>query len=206
MNLSPRVLATVLLAIASPWAAAASTVDLTVKGLIVPSACTPTLSNAGTIDHGKISFKDLNPTTPTNLKAQTIDLAVACDAQTLMALQTTDNRADSGIHGGYGIGLVNGNQKLGYFNLTIAKAVADTVAADFVYSLDGDRWFWQDINDAWIANYMIAPSLTTFAAPIPVQNLSAMLTVYTIINRSDALPGGTEIPIDGSATLTVRYL
>lgn len=206
MNLSPRVLATVLLAIASPWAAAASTVDLTVKGLIVPSACTPTLSNAGTIDHGKISFKDLNPTTPTPLKAQTIDLGVVCDAQTLMALQATDNRADSSIHGGYGIGLVNGSQKLGYYNLTIGKSVADSVPADFVTSVDGDRWMWQDINDAWMPSYLVAPSLTTVAAPIPVQNLTATVSVYTTINRSDTLPGGADIPIDGSATLTVRYL
>ena len=44
---------------------AASTVDLAVKGLIVPSACTPTLSGGGIIDHGKISAKDLRPNNPT---------------------------------------------------------------------------------------------------------------------------------------------
>ncbi|MCT7000040.1 hypothetical protein M1739_25990, partial [Salmonella enterica subsp. enterica serovar Abaetetuba] len=45
---------------------AASTVDLTVKGLIVPSACMPSLS-AETIDVGRVSVKDINQDTRTQL-------------------------------------------------------------------------------------------------------------------------------------------
>ena len=34
---------------------AASSVDLTVKGLITPSACAPSLSSGGLVDHGKVA-------------------------------------------------------------------------------------------------------------------------------------------------------
>jgi type 1 fimbria pilin len=48
-------------------AIAASSVDLTVKGSITPSACTPLLSSGGVADFGKISVKDLRPDNPTYL-------------------------------------------------------------------------------------------------------------------------------------------
>lgn len=53
--------ATALISVA-PFAVAASSTDLTVTGVITPQACTPSLSNGGIIDNGKISAKDLNLT------------------------------------------------------------------------------------------------------------------------------------------------
>ena len=51
--------ATLLLIGAGPvWAA--SSQDLTVKGVITPSACAPVVSGGGTVDFGKVSVKDLN--------------------------------------------------------------------------------------------------------------------------------------------------
>lgn len=207
MNLFPRTFVLCLLAASSPWAAAASTVDLTVKGLITPSACTPQLSNAGTVDHGKIAFRDLNPTSLTQLPRVGLQVNVDCDAQTLMALQATDNRVGSGAHGSYGLSLINGTTKLGFFQMTIANVVADNAVVEAIYSIDGSSdWMWQDPDTAWMPDYFIAPSLSTAKAPIPVQNLSADVVVYTYINRSDSLPGSEEITLDGSATITVRYL
>ena len=57
---------------------AASTVDLTVKGLIVPSACMPSLS-ANTVDVGRISVKDLNQDTRTQLTPATLQLGIDCE-------------------------------------------------------------------------------------------------------------------------------
>lgn len=48
---------------------AASSVDLSVKGLITPSACTPSLP--GDVDFGKIAAKDLNIDTSTALERKT---------------------------------------------------------------------------------------------------------------------------------------
>ena len=60
MKLTLKALATALLISASAAAMAASSVDLSVKGVITPNACTPSLSGGGVVDYGKISAKDLN--------------------------------------------------------------------------------------------------------------------------------------------------
>ena len=93
---------------------AASTVDLAVKGLIVPSACTPSLSSGGIIDHGKISAKDLRPDNPTLIGTHTMTIAVICDGAIPFALNSIDNRADSALmREVFGLGFINGTQKLG---------------------------------------------------------------------------------------------
>ena len=105
-------IAGVLIGCAFP-AFAASTVDLTVKGLIVPSACTPTLS-ANTVDVGRVSVKDLNQEAETWLTPTTLQLGIDCESATLFAMQTTDNRADSGSNfTAYGIGKTNLGERIG---------------------------------------------------------------------------------------------
>lgn len=105
---------------------AASTTELTVTGMITPSACTPSLS--GNVNYGKISIKDLDPNTPTHLDPITIRLNVLCDAATLIALRGTDNRSGSStILDGYGLGLTSNNVKIGNFTLSLENAVADNV-------------------------------------------------------------------------------
>lgn len=69
MNKSLTLACTALLLASTAPAFAASSVDLTVKGLITPSACTPNLP--GTVDFGKISAKDLNQDSQTQLEAKT---------------------------------------------------------------------------------------------------------------------------------------
>ena len=95
MNSLLKTALTASLLVASVNAVAASSVDLTVKGLITPSACTPALSNSGSVDYGKISAKDLKLDNPTFLVMQALQLTVTCDAATLMALDANDNRAGS---------------------------------------------------------------------------------------------------------------
>lgn len=82
MNIAFKSLATTALLIASAHTFAASSVDLTVKGLITPSACTPALSGGGTVDYGKISAKDLKADQQTFLPTQIVQFSVTCDAAT----------------------------------------------------------------------------------------------------------------------------
>ena len=51
---------------------AASSLDLTVKGIITPSACAPVVSGGGNVDFGKVSVKDLNADTYTDLPRETM--------------------------------------------------------------------------------------------------------------------------------------
>ena len=63
--------ALISLALLSGTAHAASTVELTVKGLITPMACTPLLSGGGLVDFGKISRNDL-----IHVKTDVLDIAI----------------------------------------------------------------------------------------------------------------------------------
>lgn len=122
MNTVLKSLTAATLLLGSAHVLAASSVDLTVKGLITPSACTPTLSNGGAVDYGKISAKDLKVDQQTFLDSQTVQFTVTCDAATLMAMEAKDNREGSDANNDemeFGLGLINGTEKLGGMELRL---------------------------------------------------------------------------------------
>lgn len=203
-----------LLLAAAGQAVGASSVDLTVTGLITPAACTPALSAGGVVDHGKISRKDLNIGTPTALPVATLQLSVSCDASTLIAIKGRDNRAGSSAETGtgqpnYGLGLVNGDRKVGWYMLKTANGQADGVERPVIESSNGTSW-----SDAthpgliWQVNGMrtLSASTGSDAAPLPMQVMTLDILVETMIARRDSLPATQEVPMDGSATLEVVYL
>ncbi|SFB02072.1 Protein of unknown function [Pseudomonas simiae] len=188
---------------------AASTVELAVVGVITPSACTPTLSGNGLVDHGKLSAKDLNLTTATNLPTARLQFNVDCEAQTLFALRTIDNRAGSSTSSyGYGLGLINNLQKIGTFWISLRSPVADNVAAEPIESLDGVSW--RPIDDVmWQSQYLAAfgdGSTGQNRKPIPLKNVIVDLLVDTQIAAANSLDLSNEVLIDGSTTIEVKYL
>ena len=205
MNTRLTTLAVSALLLSSANAFAASSVDLTVKGLIVPSACTPSLSGGGMIDHGKVSAKDLNPDRGTAIGVHTLSMTVDCDAPIQFALHPIDNRAASGLTTDFGLGFINETQKLGHFSLTWRGMVADGVTVQPIASMDqGKTWysekFWEP------SMYMAAASMSDDTQPLPIQNLRVDLEVLTIINAAASLDLSNEVTIDGSATVEVKYL
>lgn len=185
---------------------AASSVDLTVKGLIVPSACTPSLSGGGVIDHGKISAKDLNPDNPTSIGNHTLVMAVNCDAAIQFALHSIDNRASSSITSNYGLGFINDTQKLGGYSLTLANPIAeDGVVVQAIASNDqGNTWFKETFWDPGL--YMSVAAMDDDSQPMAVKDLRVDLQVNTFIMGTAGLDLSNEVTIDGSATLEVKYL
>lgn len=186
---------------------AASSVDLTVKGLITPSACEPTLSNGGVVDIGKISAKDLYADRSTSLAKQTLQLTVTCDAATLMALEAKDNREGSDYEnyiGAYGLGFINTTEKLGAMELRILNPVADGVSIRMIGSDDGGlTWY----NSRYFArDNILSAANTGIDAPIPVQLFTGDLIIQPTIAPTSGLTLTNEVAIDGSATLTVKYL
>lgn len=184
---------------------AASSIDLTVRGLITPSACTPSLSNGGVHDLGKIASKDLNVETYTRLEKHTMQLDVTCEAPTLLALENKDNRAGSEFDegGGFGLGMINGNEKLGVLSATLASSMADGVAARTINAWMDGAWM---AGDFVLPGYLISVANATTLAPMPVQHWTADLILAPIIAATKTLTLDNEAPIDGSVTLTVRYL
>jgi type 1 fimbria pilin len=200
----------------SPLAMADSTVELTVKGLITPVACTPTLSAGGLVDFGKISQQDLNLTTGTRLPAKSLNLSVDCNGPVRYALRMRDNRdgtahVNSEIY--YGMGLDNSGNKIGVYSVSFdpKQTVADTLPG--LYGTEsttgGVAWRTSNRNPIDIG----ARSLLGFtdlegstAGPSAIQTLTSTLTLEAVINAKQNLDLSTDIPLDGSGTLEVVYL
>ncbi|MBN2993688.1 DUF1120 domain-containing protein [Pseudomonas cedrina subsp. fulgida] len=206
MRITFTTLSVALLLAGSGGAFAASSVDLSVKGSITPSACTPGLSNGGLVDIGKLSAKDLNADRMTRIKEQTLQLSVTCDAPTLMALESKDNRPGSEYdnRGNFGLGLINDTEKLGSMELSLLSPVADGVPVRTIESYDnGATW----AGNMWLMpDNLLSVANTTTAAPIAVQLMTAELRINSLIAPTNTLTLDNEVAIDGSVTLTVKYL
>lgn len=207
MNTSFQSLIAIVLLIGTGTAMAASSVDLTVRGLITPSACEPSVSNGGVADIGKIAAKDLSADQETYLPYQYLQLAVRCDAATLMAVEAKDNREGSSYDDNtmrFGLGLINGAEKLGSMELRVVDPVADGVTPWMIGSQDG--------GSTWIREHyfkrdnILSVGTTGIAAPIPVLQFTSNLRIQPIIAPTNGLTLDNEVAIDGSATLTVKYL
>lgn len=186
----------------APAAFAASTV----KGLITPSACTPMLSGGGMVDYGKIPTSDLNLDCPTVLDSHTLQLSVSCDASALFALDLIDNRANSAPTSiTYGLGLINGTEKLGWYTIKLRNPIADGMEVQPIISRDQGKTWYRD--NLWEPGMFVSiASMDDNSQPRPVQDLKMELVVSTTIARTDGLDLSNEVSIDGSATLVVRYL
>jgi len=210
MKLTLNALATALLISTSASAVAASTVDLTVKGVITPNACEPSLSGNGVVDYGKISAKDLNLTTITELPRTTLQLQINCEGKTLYAFNGTDNRAGSAPYAFmYGLGQINDAQKLGGYSLLLNSAVGDNVAITPLQSHDNGASWMEMYEDSSIGPMDLAgfgDRTTGVWLPIPIQQLTTNLEINAFIARADGLDLSDEHPIDGSATFEVKYL
>lgn len=188
-------------------AAADSAVDLTVKGRITPSACQPAITNGGAIDHGKLSAKDLNIETLTILPEYRLQLSIRCEGPTLLALNTVDNRAGSALEPSlHGLGLVNGSEKLGNLTFSLADPVSESGSMrPIVSSNNGATW----MSGSHLTHGLLT-AVTSMGSPASVPTafttLDATLVFYTQIAPANTLTLTQEVPLDGHATLQVKYL
>ncbi|KRP62250.1 DUF1120 domain-containing protein [Pseudomonas trivialis] len=188
-------------------AVAASSVDLTVRGIITPSACEPALSNGGAVDIGKLSAKDLKVDKPTFLPYQTLQLTVTCDAATLMALEPKDNRDGSEYANDasvFGFGMINDSEKLGGMELTLLNATADGVASRVISSRNNGT-SWTAI-PSFEKGSILSVAASDVNTPTPVRLMTANVRILPIIAPAAGLTLNNEVAIDGSVTLTVKYL
>ena len=216
MNHCVKVLIATLLASASPYALAASAVDLTVTGNISPAACTPNLSNNGLVDYGKFSHQDLSVDKRTQLRDKTLDLTIQCDAPMRFGLLMRDNREGSALVNSqiyYGLNLDNSNNKIGVYSLHFDPANTTVDAWSQVYRTDSTTGglAWSPSNSRTIAiaarSYLgFVDVVGSTAGPIAIQNLTSRVTVETVIAPTRDLDLSTEVLLDGSATLDVVYL
>lgn len=200
-----------LLAMISP-AFAASSVDLTVKGLITPSACTPAMSQGGVADYGKIAVKDLQENQATALPATTLQLSVSCESATLFALNGVDNRAGSSSSPNdysYGLGFINETERVGDYVIILQNYLADSLQVSKLASRDNGATWSENSEDAiWMRGRLTAFGNDSSGnwAPIAITTLTSDLIIHPSIAATSGLTLTQEQPIDGSATLEMRYL
>ncbi len=198
-----RLLVTLMFA---PSVFAASTADMTLKGLIIPNACQPLISSGGIVDFGKMSAKQLNADQPTTLPGQHILLSVRCEGPTFFTLNTIDNRAGSSANHNdwHGLGMTPEGEKLGGSAFHLHTPMADGAPVHTITSTDGGA--------TWQANDMLSHSMLTAVAmadglvPIAVSSLDAEIRLHTHIAPASGLTLTDEVPVDGHATVQVKYL
>lgn len=201
-----------------PLALAASTVDLTVSGTLVPASCTPVLS-AATVNFGKLSSADLLRDTPTAFLGGQLQstLKVNCDAATLYGIRGIDNRADTvgnrWYMTPYGLGLTPAGEKLGAHFLEILP-VRSTIdgkpAFVTVGNAAGTSWGASGPDNRGIRNYGELLGFTDTAGvttgPIPIKDAEYGLTHYLVFAAANTLTLTDEVALDGSAVIEVVYL
>ena len=64
----------------APFTAQAASVDLTVTGTVIPTACIPAFASGTNVDLGRIYSAALDPIAQNDLPPRDITLKVACDA------------------------------------------------------------------------------------------------------------------------------
>lgn len=207
MNRRLSLLTAALLLIGASSAFASST-DLSVTGIITPSACTPSLTAGGIADHGKLSVKDLAPDAHTYLPHAILVLAVNCEAPTMFAISPIDNRAGTGTAARqFGLGLINTSEKLGHFRVIPRNVMADTVEAQAILSNDSGKTWEKEGVDFWGANNIWGvAAVGPVTVPIPIKDLLLDLQVQTGIAPTDDLTLTDEVDIDGSVVLQLVYL
>lgn len=203
-----RLLALLYLLSTGPLALAASSIELNVTGLITPSACTPTLSADGVVDHGQVPARSLNQFEYSALPTQALDMTVSCNEPVLFVLVGVDNRADSSLGPGFYYGLGTNvhapTERLGTVSLAFREVMGDGERVLVLASSNqGLTWFPE--SNAYPNTYMGFAHPGTLV-PEPHRLLTATLQINTSINAAAYLTLKQEVPLDGSIVLDLRYL
>lgn len=200
----------------TPVAIAASTVDLTVGGSIVPSSCTPALT-APNLYFGKLAAKDLNQDLPTRIGGdKTQILTIDCQLPTRYALRGIDNRADSVGNGSYaapyGLGLTANNEKIGahYFSIVPNNSIIDNALPyATVGNASGTSWSISGVTERAIRNNgeLLGFNLSSSSGgPVAIKVGLFTLKSLIVIAPAKSLTLDSDVTLDGAATIEVVYL
>lgn len=219
MKAMKTLIASAVLCSLMPSAFAASTVDMTVGGSIVPAACTPSLSNRR-VTFGKVSSTDLAADAHTDLVSQSVTLNIRCTSPTLYGLRTIDNKpgtghAKPGTDFPMGLGLTPTDEKIGAYHLEIEPEGSQIDGAQpfFGYRMGLGGWSNFGSISAPVPSLGSFPDLVGMQkaagnpnTPVAIENASLKMSVHGYIAPAAGLTLTDEVALDGAATLEVVYL
>lgn len=207
MNTISKTAIVSLLALVSTNAMAGESVELTVAGKVVPTACTPTLS-ATSLDWGQISLTAGAAELPT----KSVNVSVTCNSKAAVAIEIADNKSGTlpsgfdATQGWRGLGK-HDEKSLGGYRIEINgnTGTVDGVSATAVTSSDETTW-------SALASAVVADDLISFdstvdgdTSPSPFKTLSFTADVSGRLAPKSELPSD-EFTLDGSSTFTIKYL
>lgn len=207
--------------------AANPTAVLKVKGTLTNAACTPVLSNGGTVDYGTINLGDLNASAVNQLGQKSIDLTINCTSATKVSWNMVDDRADSnagltvenGLFDGgsiaipgqtYGVGTTEGGVKIGTYSLFVKtdSVTADGVAADPIYQQNATGSWNKSVQGSTqgshIRDFTVASTGTL--DPLAFQTATFPLATSLAIQDTTTLAITDDTQLDGQLTISLRYL
>lgn len=215
-------LASILFAAVSGAAVAGQSADLKVTGKIAPSACDIAISGGGTIDFGTIAASTLSDTAATVVGDKETSFTMTCSAATKVMWTSGDNRAGTAdatagssiyrdFNAYFGVGAIDG-KNIGAYVIHMPKpAVADgqdvgaTVSSDNGNTWTGFKTVGIAANNHSQQAFSWAPSGTD--SPAAYKTVTQPFSVKLAIGKTSELPPLTqEVAIDGSATITLKYL
>lgn len=216
-------------ALATAPAIAADTVNMTVEGNIIPSACTPTFEGGGTVDFGTFKTVDLPRNDYKVLGKKDVNLTIRCPAgkriyfgvkdnqrasslgeqiaDTIGVVTTRDVSSKSNYVFGLGSASIDGKSvSLGSYALSVNKQVSvDGNAMDFRYGWNAGSTF-EGAAKSITNDGFIVYSAKTGALPLPTAKTFVFpITVTAAANKGAQLPLSGDVDLNGNATFEVTY-
>lgn len=216
----------------STSAYADSSAVLKLTGTLTNAACTPSLSNGGVVDYGRIMLSDLSATDTNQLGSKDINFSISCTSPTKVAWTIVDDRADSvpsgitikntGWNNGtasslsnlFGVGKTTGDVNLGVYAIAIHgnSIEADGADATGLMGVVGtnDTWAYfmstSQLVKSTTAMYTVGPSGSGSLYPKAISNVTYPLRVSLAIQGTDTLAITDDTNIDGQATISLVYI
>ena len=212
-NILPPILTAALLT--SFGTQAADNTEVKAWGVIRPAACIPTIAGGGVVDYGTIPAKSLTAGALTSLPDRQVELLITCDSDMSLGITSFDNRANSqidlpvdrsGIN--FGLGLVK-DKKVGSYTIAITDGSSlDGVTQPSVYfkRTNEDTWLNSGVNFLLNGPGLLYSIGSKFRTPGTGKQWNIKLKIAAKINTPENLDMTGDVPLDGSASIEVKYL
>lgn len=234
-NLTLSACALAMLA-ATSMPALAESVELAVKGTIIPAACTPSIT--GEINYGNVTAEQLSATDYTMLDKKEVDFAINCDAPVKVAIKAINGQPGT-VAGGssvfadgsqkspvdllgmatpqaVGLGVDEGDKNIGGYavGLVASGLSADGQGLTVKRDLSGTGSSWGIPGGDIVSLFVLrtgAHSITSWSAlpganPVAVKDLTGKLAVQAYLNNTDELKVDKAIQLNGLTTIELIYL
>lgn len=202
--------ASLALVAAGAHAAEAPTAELRVIGTLDVPPCTVAAEGDGVYDYGDLGPQDIKPGTTTNkLATLSKHWTITCEGDTYLTYKITDNQDASTASTDskyFGLGNVNGDGKIGYFEVAMTNAKVDGNDARGFATASTTLYPGASV-DIRKAGYTMGWAKAAASEQQIGKVFEADLNVTATLAGTQTMNGPItdDVPLQGSLTLTFAY-